>query len=144
MYSVHSEVKVKGKMDALSNEGFPMGNAQKVYKIGDTEIKGIKIIGTDLASPMVTDIVSKKYNKLIVYLTDLLTSDDDSGDAIREALNQIEKFRLEIKNKYRDYLKKKELDMMSKQLMILQKEATERYIELRNSFLKRDENKRSK
>ena len=74
----------------------------------------------------------------------MLTDDDDSGDSIREALNQIEKFRLEVKNKYRDYLKKKEMELMSTQLMILQKEAMERYMEIRNSFVRREENKRSK
>ena len=70
--------------------------------------------------------------------------DDDSGDSIREALNQIEKFKQEIKNKYRDYLKKKDLELMSKQLYLLQKEATERYMEIRNSFIKMNEEKRSK
>ena len=48
----------------------------------------------------------KKYDKLIKYLTELLVSADDTGDAMREALNQIEKFRLEIKIKYRKFLKR--------------------------------------
>lgn len=145
MYSVHSEVKHKGKIDnVIIHDGFPMGSKEKVFKIDDCDIKSIKVTGQSLANPMVSDLVMKKYHKLIALLTTLLTDDDDSGDSLREALNQIEKFRLEIKNKYRDYLKKKELEMMSKQLMILQKEATERYLELRNSFLKREQNKRSK
>ena len=145
MYSVHSEVKVKGKMDDVElSEGFLMGGSHRVFKIQGSNIKSIKVIGSSLASPMVTSIVMKKYHTLIAYLTELLTDDDDSGDSMREALNQIEKFRLEIKNKYRDFLKKKELELMSKQLMILQKEAQERYMEIRNSFIKVEENKRSK
>ena len=145
MYSVHSEVKLKGKMDdVFVNEGFPMGGANHVYKIGGCEVKSIKVAGPKLASPMVTELVMKKYHKLIAYLTELFVDDDDSGESMREALNQIEKFRLEIKNKYRDFLKKKELELMSKQLMILQKEATERYLEIRNSFVKMQEEKRSK
>ena len=67
--------------------------------------------------------VFKKYDKLILTLTDLLVDDDDTGDSLREALNRIEKFRLEIKIKYRKYLKKKELEKMSKQLIKLKKEA---------------------
>ena len=75
-----------------------------------------------------------KYNKLIVKLTDLITSDDDSGDDIREALNQIERFRLEIKNKYRNYLKKVELEKMSKELSTLKKAAEKRYLEFNDYF----------
>ena len=145
MYSVHNEVKVKGTMEnVVIRDGFPMGSNNKVFKIQGCDIKCIQVTGTSLASPMVTELVMKKYHKLIALLTDLLTDDDDSGDSIREALNHIEKFRLEIKNKYRDYLKKKDLELMSKQLMLLQKEAMERYLELRNSFIKTEENKRSK
>jgi len=144
MYSVNSDVKIKGKMDnVLFHDGFSMGN-NKVFKIENCDIKSIKVTGSKLANPMVSELVMKKYHKLIALLTTLLTDDDDTGDSLREALNQIEKFRLEIKNKYRDFLKKKELELMSKQLMVLQKEAQERYIEIRNSFIKKEENKRSK
>ncbi|MBR3210870.1 MAG: hypothetical protein IKF71_02910 [Bacilli bacterium] len=145
MYSIHSEKKIKGKIeDIIIHNTFPLGSSQKVYKIEDCDIRSISLAGAALASPMVMDLVQKKYQRLISRLTDLLTDDDDSGDSIREALNQIEKFRLEVKNKYRDFLKKKEMELMSTQLMILQKEAMERYLEMRNSFLKKEENKRSK
>ena len=145
MYSVNSDKNMKGRLDnVLILDGFPMGSANRVYQIQGSPIRCIKVIGRPLASPMVTDLVMKKYRKLIAYLTELLVDDDDSGDSIREALNQIEKFKQEIKNKYRDYLKKKDLELMSKQLYLLQKEATERYMEIRNSFIKMNEEKRSK
>jgi len=145
MYSVNTERKLKGKMDEISIiDGFLMGGSNKTYKIQGSSIRSIKVVNTSLASSMVTDLVMKKYHTLIAYLTELLIDDDDSGDSMREALNQIEKFRLEIKNKYRDFLKKKELELMSKQLLLLQKEATERYMEIRNSFIKMNEEKRSK
>ncbi len=145
MYSVNSDKNMKGRLDnVLILDGFPMGSANRVYQIQGSPIRCIKVIGRPLASPMVTDLVMKKYRKLIAYLTELLIDDDDSGDSVREALNQIEKFKQEIKNKYRDYLKKKDLELMSKQLYLLQKEATERYMEIRNSFIKMNEEKRSK
>lgn len=145
MYSVHDEIKIKGKMEEIMiHSSFPMGSSRKTFKIQGCDIKDINVIGSSLAMPMAMDLVHKKYQKLINLLTDLLTDDDDSGESIREALNHIEKFRLEVKNKYRDFLKKKELEMMSAQLMVLQKEAMNRYMVIRESFLKRDENKRSK
>ena len=132
MYSVHDEVKIKGKMEELIiHSGFPMGSSRKTFKIQGCDIKDINVMGSAFAIPMATDLVHKKYLKLIDLLTDLLTDDDDSGESVRQALNHIEKFRLEIKNKYRDFLKKKELEMMSAQLMVLQKEAMERYLMIR-------------
>ena len=116
----------------------------KVFNIGDYKVSNIVIYSKILWEKVVSSKVMKKYDKLIKYLTELLVSDDDTGDAMREALNQIEKFRLEIKIKYRKILKKKELELMSKQLVKLQKIANERLIEIHNSYLELLNNKISK
>ena len=47
-----------------------------------------------------------------------------------EILNEIEKFKEEIKIKYRKYLKKKDLEEMSLKLKLFQKEAKERQINM--------------
>lgn len=137
--------KLVDKMELVELTGFMMASRSKVFKINDCNIKEIKVINKRLANPLVSKKVLKKYNKLIAYLTELLIDDDDSGETFREALNQIEKFRLEIKVKYRNFLKQKELEMMSKQLMTLQKEAKLRLEEIRASYLEmQNENRRSK
>ena len=78
----------------------------KVFNIGDYKVSNIVIYSKILGEKVVSSKVMKKYDKLIKYLTELLVSADDTGDAMREALNQIEKFRLEIKIKYRKFLKR--------------------------------------
>ena len=147
MYSVDNKknkYKMLDKTELLDIDGFIMGSKNKVFKINGEDIRQIKVVDKKLANSMVTNQVMKKYNKLINYLTDLLSSDDDSGESCREALNQIEKFRVEIKTKYRKFLKQKELEMMSKQLLVLQKTANKRLLEL-NDYLKyQNENRRSK
>ena len=149
MYSVDSKKKNKNKLidktEIIELEGFMMGSKNKTFKIEGNEVRDIKVIDTKLASGLVNKQVLKKYQKLIEYLTELLVSDDDSGDTYREALNQIEKFRQEIKNKYRKYLKQKELETMSNKLVILQKEATKRLFEIQNNVYNyENENRRSK
>ena len=86
------------------------------------------------AHPLISKKVAKEYKKLVATLMELLTSDDDTGETFREALNRIEKFRQEIKNKYRHFLKKKELEEMGKQLQVFKQEANIRFIELQNSL----------
>ena len=92
-------------LDKLSNMiSFPMASRRKVFKIKGCEITNIEICNKKMAHPIVSKKVSKKYKDLIKLLTDLLVEDDDSGDSYREALNQIERFRMMIKNKYRNFL----------------------------------------
>ena len=62
----------------------------------------------------------------LLYLHSLISESDDEQGTMREVLDRIEKFRQEIKNKYRSYLEKDELEKMSSQLKVLQKEAKER------------------
>ncbi|MBR5370393.1 MAG: hypothetical protein IK137_03730 [Bacilli bacterium] len=150
MYSVDNKTKNKNKLidktEIIELDGFMMGSKNKVYKIDGNDIRDIRVVDKKLASALVVKQVSIKYDKLIKYLTEVLVEDDDdSGDTYREALNQIEKFRQEIKNKYRAFLQQKQLEMMSKKLIILQKEANKRLFEIQNNIYNyENENRRSK
>lgn len=133
MYIVSKKfrLKKKFKINGISEiDGFPMGSKKKNFVIAGQDISDIKICSKKLAHPLVSDRVLKKYEKLISLLTKLLLSDDDTGESFNLILNEIEKFRQEIKNKYRYYLDKKELEYMAKQLMVIQKEAKNKYQEL--------------
>ena len=148
MYSIDNKTKNKNKLidktELVELDGFMMGTRNKVYKINGNSVRDIKVIDTNLAGSLVKHQVTKKYEKLIICLTELLVDDDDSGDSYREALNQIERFRQEIKNKYRKFLKQKELEVMSKKLVVLQKEANKRLLEIQLSYKYENENRRSK
>lgn len=150
MYSVCdkkfvNKKRMLDKTELMDIDGFLMNSKNKMFKINDCNIKNLKISSKDLANPLVANKVFKKYEKLIEYLAELLVDDDDTGNSMREALNQIEKFRLEIKNKYRKFLKQKEIEKMSKQLSLLKKEANNRLIQIHNSYIEyMNESKRSK
>jgi hypothetical protein len=109
--------------------------SKKGFVIDDTLVINLEIMNKKLANGVVSKQVFKKYNRLIELLTELLISDDDSGDAFREALNHIEKFRLEVKIKYREFLKQQELEKMGKQLTLLKKEADKRMFEIQDAYL---------
>lgn len=134
LLSVKKDGKVKPKKSIKELNGFTM-TSKKGFLIDDILVLNLKIMNKSLANRVVSKQVMKKYNKLISIVTELLVSDDDSGDSFREALNQIEKFRLEVKVKYREFLKQKELEMMAKQLTLLKKEADKRMMELYDVFL---------
>ena len=146
MYSINSKInKIKKcKLDGnpiTELDGFMMPSRKNGFKINNQVIKDVKVVNKKLASPLVSKKIINKYNRLIAILTELLISDDDTGETFREALNRIEKFRLEIKNKYRNYLKQKELEKMSKQLTALKKEANMRLMEIQDNYLSKDNGK---
>ena len=136
MYSIvikKNKYKLTDKDELKELDGFLFG--RKTHKINGVTINNLIIHNKKITHKIVKIQVDKKYNKLIVLLTELLVSDDDSGSGIREALNEIEKFRQIIKNKYREYLTKKELEVMSNKLTMIKKEANKRLIEMENYFL---------
>ncbi len=141
MYKVYDDYKNKNRMldktELMDIDGFLMGSKNKVFSISGCNIMKIKIVDKKLAGSVVSDKVMRRYKKLINYLTNVLIDDcdDGTGEGYREALNQIEKFRLIIKNEYRAYLTRKELEKMSKQLVVLQKELNNRLLEIHNSYI---------
>lgn len=137
MYNVYPK-KCSGitTVEEIKNiNGYCMTSKGRGFTIYDSFITNIVVVNRKLGYGVVTKKVLDKYYKLIALLTELLVSDDDSGESFREALNHIEKFRLEIKIKYREFLKKKELELMSKQLVALKKEAEKRLIEINDSYM---------
>ena len=145
MYSISRKKVVKKKwkfkdFESLCNlDGFLMPSSRNGFNICNQKITYINVVDIELAKPIVRKFVSTKYKKLIKTLTELLISDDDSGDTFRLALDKIEKFRMEVNNKYRRFLEQKELEIMAKQLSALQKQAKLEFAELQNNLLSMNE-----
>ena len=145
MYSISRKKVVKKKwkfkdFESLCNlDGFLMPSSRNGFNICNQKITYINVVDIELAKPIVRKFVSTKYKKLIKTLTELLISDDDSGDTFRLAIDKIEMFRMEVKNKYRRFLEQKELEIMAKQLSALQKQAKLEFAELQNNLLSMNE-----
>ena len=112
--------------------------------IKSNDIK-VYIYNLDIQKIFITNKVYRKYLKLLKLVNFYLTSDDDTGTAYSEALNEMEKFRQLVKNKYRAYLLDETLKEMSLELTKKVKDAKRRliYIETR-TYDYTNENKRSK
>lgn len=122
--------KIINKVDFVNLDGFLMLSKKQYFIINSERIKDIKVVDNELIKAMVSKKVKAKYKRLIAKITELfLDEDGDEAGNMSEVLNRIEKFRQEIKYKYRSYLEKKEISLMAKQLRNLQKEAQKRYID---------------
>ena len=147
MYSISSRKyinngKLLDKTDVLDIGGFLVATKRKVFQIQGANVRKIRVVDKDLAHPLVHEVVMRKYQQLISVLAELLVEEDDDGETCREALNQIEKFRIQVKNKYRNYVKKQELERMSKKLSKIQKEMQMKLFMIQNSYLRYPESNR--
>lgn len=122
--------KLVNSVNFVNIDGFMMPSKNNSFMINSERIKDIKIVDRKLILNVINKKVTKKYQRLVRELTDLLIEEsDDEGTAMRQILDKIEKFRQEIKFKYRSYMKKKDLELMAKQLRMFQGEAKKRLLE---------------
>lgn len=100
--------KIINKVDFVNLDGFLMPSKKQYFIINSERIKDIKVVDNELIKAMVSKKVKAKYKRLIAKITELfLDEDGDEAGNMSEVLNRIEKFRQEIKYKYRSYLEKK-------------------------------------
>ncbi len=150
MYSIADKKYVnKGllvdKTELIDIDGFFMASQNKVFQIQGSNIRKIRVVNKNLANPLVTKKVLGRYKQLVGLIMELLVEDDDSGETCREALNQIEKFRMELKNKYRDYLSQVEMEKILKHLALLEKESKQKLFEIEHQYqMYQNDNRRSR
>ncbi len=80
------------------------------------------LINPSLIEKMVDKKVKRKFDYLINLLSVVYENDDDTGEGLRLALNEAEKFRMELCNKYKQYIKEEKYDLLLKKIAILEDE----------------------
>jgi len=96
------------------------------------QVNKMILINESLIQKMIQKKLNKRFQKLLCDVNLLFESDDETGAGLREVLNQLERFKMEVKNKYRKYMEKEELLLLGKKLSILQNEAKLRLYYLEN------------
>ena len=130
MYTISTN-KLKTNINYLNDDVYKYKIPNKKgFKINNIEIKDITIYNKKMARPFILKIVNHKFDKLILKLTEDMSSDSDDDDVYKKVLEEIEIFRLLTKEKYRPFLRKGELEKMAKKLKFLKTEAMRRLLNL--------------
>lgn len=103
-------------------EGYDL-SPKKGMKIEDAiNVNKVVIINPSLAEKVAKKKLDLKFRKLVQLLNVIFETDDDTGTAYHEGLNEVSKLRTELLNKYRKHLEEEEADLMDKKLDILEQE----------------------
>ena len=114
----------------ITVEGYSLASKRHKFTIKGESVSNIVVTDEEWVKKLVNYKVDKKYKKLIQMATDTL-SDDDSENGTILVLDEVEKFRQEIKIRYRKYLEKEKLNLMAKQLKIIKKAAENKQLEIK-------------
>lgn len=104
------------------------------------------LINPSLIEKMVDKKIKRRFDYLINLLSIVYENDDESGDGLQLALDEAEKFRNELCNKYKQYLKEEKFELLLKKIAILEDELYLRmqYIMNREYFAEYEEKKEGK
>jgi len=96
---------------------------KKGVKITDAiNVNKVVIINPSLAQKVAKKKVDLKFRKLVELLNIIFESDDETGEAYHQGLNELNKLRMEMINKYKKHLTDEDYDLMEKKLGILEHE----------------------
>jgi len=115
-------------------EGYDLA-PKKGLKIEDAiNVNKVVIINPSLANKVAKKKLDLKFRKLLQLLNIIFETDDETGTAYREGLNEVSKLRLEVLNKYRKHLQDEETEIMEKKLGILEHELKVRLFYLEQTY----------
>ena len=96
---------------------------KKGIKIEDAiNVNKVVIINPSLANKVANKKLDLKFRKLVAVLNVIFETDDETGSAYHQGLDEVNRLRMELINKYRKHLSDEEADTFEKKLGILEHE----------------------
>ncbi|MDD6879512.1 MAG: hypothetical protein PUD59_04730 [bacterium] len=99
------------------------------------------LINPSLIEKMIDKKVKRKLDYLINMMSIVCDSDDDNADGLYLALDEVEKFKMEVINKYKKYVEEEKMEMLMKKISILEDELNLRIKYMGIDFEKEKEGK---
>lgn len=117
-------------------EGYDL-SPKKGIKIEDAiNVQKVVIINPTLANKVAKKKIDLKFRKLVTLLNVIFETDDETGSAYHQGLDEVNRLRMELINKYKKYLQESEFDTMEKKLGILEHELKVRLYYLEQQYEK--------
>ena len=115
-------------------EGYSLKAKENAHFADCIDVNRVIIINPSFQEKIAVKKINGKFVKIINLMNFVIQNEDsdDSGDGYRYALDEADRLKRELINKYNKYLSEEKLDLMIKKLEILEKELELRYKVLLN------------
>ena len=106
------------------------------YEVDEKEIKSLHlsnvlIVNDNLIDQYMMKRINNRFKKILEYIASIYEDDDDdTTDSLMKALNQVEKFKMELINKDRKYIEKEHIELISKKVKLIEKELQDKMYEM--------------
>ena len=122
-------------------DGYNLTIKKNVHFTDAIDVNRVIIINPTFIDKIATRKINVKFNKLINMMQVVceVGDEDSSGEGYRLALNEAEKLKQELWNKYRKFISEEKLSLMIKKIEILEDELKLRQDLLRDSLNREEE-----
>ena len=118
-------IKNKDKKSAtyFKVDGYSLNSKNKNIKLKDAiNVNKMVIINQSLIDKIINRNIDSKFKKLINLILGIYDTSDDPAGNMMLALNEVEKFKREVINKYVNYMNKKQLEKLERKIRLLEGE----------------------
>lgn len=118
-------IKNKDKKSAtyFKVDGYSLNSKNKNIKLKDAiNVNKMVIINQSLIDKIINRNIDSKFKKLINLILGIYDDSDDPAGNMMLALNEVEKFKREVINKYVNYMNKKQLEKLERKIRLLEGE----------------------
>ena len=118
-------IKNKDKKSAtyFTVDGYSLNSKNKNIKLKDEiNVNKMVIINQSLIDKVIDRNIDSKFKKLINLILGIYDTSDDPAGNMMLALNEVEKFKREVINKYVNYMNKKQLEKLERKIRLLEGE----------------------
>lgn len=122
-YSLQKEgIDLEVSMKPYKYNGFQVTPKNEIHYAG-IEVNQMTLINASFIEKVIKKKIKKRLDSYMNYMIYLLeeSDDTDSGD-VKLALNDLERLKTMIKNKYRFYLEEKYVELLMKKINLLERE----------------------
>jgi len=116
---VKEEVSKIVKLEKSEKNSYKVTPKNKLKIKGTINVTEMRIASDDFANVVIQKKVAKKMKEFIRFITD---SEEETGESVREALNEVTRYRSILEKKYQDYLEASVLEEALHKLDLIEQE----------------------